>query len=177
MERIYNGLDSLIGNTPLLELKAFEKDVRILAKLELFAASGGAVAAVPATPVKPTVEKASIPVKPDTVKMEMNAPAPAAAVKKAIRGWNEIAERTVGDDGFLLSFMKMAKGYATSDKRLLVVFPNELAMDMISGANIKATLSSVVNIETQSAYTENDVIYQVTTSADKSEETDLDEFE
>ncbi len=42
MERIYNGLDSLIGNTPLLELKAFEKDVRILAKLELFNPAGSA---------------------------------------------------------------------------------------------------------------------------------------
>jgi hypothetical protein len=59
----------------------------------------------------------------------------------------------------------------------LILFPNELAMDMLEGANIKATLSSVVNVETQSAYTPNDVIYQVSTSADKSVETDLDDFE
>ena len=144
-----------------------------LAKLELFAASGGTVSAVSASKVEE---------KRETFEQETSPPQATPRIssvitKKAVRGWNEIAERTVGDDGFLLSFLRMAKGYATSDKKLLVVFPNELALDMVDGADIKGTLCSVVNIETQGTYTQNDVIYQVASSADKATETDLDEFE
>ena len=148
-----------------------------LSKLELLAASGGTFSARQTEEAKPPKNKPAEPEKQADPKPNESIAATAAVTRKAIRGWNEIAERTVGDDGFLLSFLKMAKGYATSDKKLLILFPNELAMDMLEGANIKATLSSVVNVETQSAYTPNDVIYQVSTSADKSVETDLDDFE
>lgn len=147
-----------------------------LAKLELFAASGG-TAAVSIPQTKPTVEIKAEFSKQENTRVQDNLQASTLPTKKAIRGWNEIAERSVGDDGFLLSFLKMAKGYATSDKKLLVAFPNELALDMVDGANIKGTLCSVVNIETQSKYTQNDVIYQVTNLANKASETDLDEFE
>ena len=148
-----------------------------LSKLELFAASGGTVPAVSTTMPKVAAEKLPEPAKAVDTKTKSDAPATSAVTKKTIRGWKEIAERTVGDDGFLLSFLKMAKGYASSDNKLLIVFPNDLAMDMVNGANIKSTLCSVVNIETQSAYTQNDIVYQVATSADQAMETDLDEFE
>lgn len=148
-----------------------------LSKLELSVASGGAVSVSSIPEIKSVKSKPEAPVDQTLSKPEASTSAASAITKKAIRGWNEIAERTVGDDGFLLSFMKMAKGYATSDKKLLVLFQNELAMDMLAGANIKGTLCSVVNIETQSAYTQNDIIYQVATAEDKATETDLDDFE
>ena len=148
-----------------------------LSKLELFAASGGAVSAVSTQKTESAFEIKTEAPKQEHPKPQATSSASTVITQKSIRGWNEIAERTVGDDGFLLSFLKLAKAYATSDKKLLVTFPNELAMDMVDGANIKGTLCSVVNIETQSAYTQNDVIYRVTTSADKAMETDLDDFE
>lgn len=148
-----------------------------LSKLELFAASGGAVAAVSVPKTSPSSEKIAEPRKEAAPAHEPAAPASAPITKKAVRGWNEIAERTVGDDGFLLSFMKMARGYVSSDKKLLVVFPNELALDMVDGAAIKGTLCSVVNIELQSKFTQNDIIYQVATADDKGAETDLDDFD
>ena len=148
-----------------------------LSKLELFAASGGAVAAVSVPKTSPSQKKTEEPKIQSAPTPESNATASAPVTKKAVRGWNEIAERIVGDDGFLLSFMKMAKGYVSSDKKLLVVFPNELALDMIEGASIKGTLCSVVNIELQSKFTTNDIIYQVASSSDKVSETDLDDFD
>lgn len=148
-----------------------------ISKLELFAASGGVIAPASAPKVTSASEKSTEPKKATSTLSEPSITSSAPITKKPIRGWNEIAERTVGDDGFLLSFLKMAKGYASSDKKLLVVFPNDLAMDMVDGANIKSTLCSVVNIETQSAYSQNDVIYQVATSADTLTETDLDDFD
>jgi hypothetical protein len=97
--------------------------------------------------------------------------------KKAIRGWTEIAERTVGDDGFLLSFLKMAKGYASSDGKLIVVFSNDLAKDMVEGAEIKDTLCSVVNVETQHSFSARDVFYEVASSTNDIVDGDLDEFD
>ncbi len=148
-----------------------------LSKLELFAASGGAVSAPQPQKKAPSPKQNAEPKKQSDIGAAPVAQASAAITKKAVRGWNEIAERTAPDDGFLLSFLKMAKGYVSSDKKLLVVFPNELAMDMVSGADIKGTLCSVVNIEIQGAFTPNDVIYQVASADDKATDTDLDEFE
>ena len=148
-----------------------------LSKLELYAASGGAVAVSvdkkteektqPQTVSSKQVEK---PQKPENT-------APQNTPPKAIRGWNEIAERTVGNDGFLLSFLKMARGYVSADKKLTVVFPNELAKDMIDGAGIKSVLCSVINVETQSAFHERDVMYQVSDSQNTDTYGDLDEFD
>jgi len=148
-----------------------------LSKLELFAASGGAVAAVQTPKASAATKNVEEHVKHTSGKSEATSQATHSVTKKAVRGWNEIAERTVGDDGFLLSFLKMAKGYVSSDKKLLIAFPNELAMDMVAGADIKRTLASVVNIELQSSFAEDDVIYQVATSEEKAVDTDLDDFE
>ena len=148
-----------------------------LSKLELFAASGGVVATVQPTNTVPAPKQSAKPLRQASHDATANETATENVTKKALRGWNEIAERTVGDDGFLLSFLKMAKAYVSSDKKLLVVFPNELAMDMVNGADIKGTLCSVANVETQRAFTSNDVIYQVAAASEGAMDTDLDDFE
>ena len=96
---------------------------------------------------------------------------------KPVRGWSEIASKAVGNNGYLIPFLKMARGYITADKKLTVRFPSDFALEMIERAGIKKDICLAVNLELQSAYAENDIRYEV--SADMASDTpdDLDSFE
>ena len=105
MGRIYNAADELVGNTPLLKLNRFQKelgleDVTLLAKLEYFNPAGS---------VKDRIAKAMIEdaeqaglLKPDSV----------------------IIEPTSGNTGIGLASIAAAKGY-----RIIIVMPDTMSVE------------------------------------------------
>ncbi|MBO5415535.1 MAG: DNA polymerase III subunit gamma/tau [Clostridia bacterium] len=156
-----------------------------LSKLEMAVASGAVATVKNTTSVKQT-EKKSAEAAPKAeenksahdVNSEKKAEKPASEAKtqKLIRGWSEIAGRVAGD-GYLLSFLKLAKGYTTADGKVCVKFSNDFAMEMIEKAGIKATLCSVINVELQTSYSENDIRYEVSAELGSDEPDDLDSFD
>lgn len=102
MERIYKGLDALIGNTPLLELQGFERDTRILAKLELFNPAGSAK---------------------DRVALEMINDAERRGI---IKEGSVIIEPTSGNTGIGLCAICAKRGY-----RAIIVMPDTMSRERI----------------------------------------------
>ena len=102
VERIYKGLDSLIGNTPLLELDSFETDVRILAKLELFNPAGSAK---------------------DRVALEMINDAERRGI---LSKGSVIIEPTSGNTGIGLCAICAKRGY-----RAIIVMPDTMSRERI----------------------------------------------
>ncbi len=92
---------------------------------------------------------------------------------KAVRGWTEMAERAAESKGYLVSFLKLAKAYSSSDGKICIRFPNDFALDMIDKANIKYAISTVLNVEMQTSYSENDIYYEVSTEDSAQKNDDL----
>ncbi|MBQ7383205.1 MAG: DNA polymerase III subunit gamma/tau [Clostridia bacterium] len=155
-----------------------------LSKLEMAVASGAPVTVKPVSAPKQSEKKVSSPepiaeddksVSVDSVRtVEKTVAEPKA--QKLIRGWSEIAGRAAGDS-YLLSFLKLAKGYTTADGKVCVRFSNDFAMEMIEKANIKATLCSVINVELQASYSESDIKYEVSEDIGNDTPDDLDSLE
>lgn len=100
-----------------------------------------------------------------------------SAEAKQIRGWGEIAVKAVGSNGYLIPFLKMARGYITADKKVIVRFPSDFARDMIDRAGIKRDICLAINLELQSSYSEKDIRYEVSADMTSDEIDDLDSFE
>jgi len=152
-----------------------------ISKLEMALSSGAAMRPVAKEEPKVVTEikkaEQSVPKttpKPDTAKAEVKVSAPSV---KPIRGWSEIAEKATANEGYLLSFLKMAKGYITADKKVKIKFPTDFGKDMVERAGIKARLCSVINLELQAAFSDSDISYEV--SGDMLDDTpdDLDSFD
>ena len=153
-----------------------------LSKLEIAVSTGGSTRVAETAVVaqkKDLVSKAEKTEKVETkvvVKKADSAPAPVG-LAKAIRGWQEIAKRTVGEDMYLLSFLKIAKGYTTAEGKVSVRFPNDFALEMIDKAGIKERLCSVLNVELQTSFEARDIVYEVSTDKGKDAPDDLDSFD
>lgn len=104
MAKIYNSIDELIGNTPLLELKRLEKELglsaRILAKIEYFNPTGS---------VKDRIAKAMI----------TEAEADGTLVPGSV-----IIEPTSGNTGIGLASVAAARGY-----RSIIVMPDTMSVE------------------------------------------------
>ena len=96
---------------------------------------------------------------------------------KQVRGWGEIAAKAVGNNGYLIPFLKMARGYITADKKISIRFPSDFALEMIDRAGIKRDICLAINIELQSSYSENDIRYEVSADMASDASDDLDSFE
>lgn len=153
-----------------------------ISKLEMAVASGAVVSSEPNAVTRKTESK------PEE-KKEVTVPTVAVndsrsekitvsdkTSAKQIRGWSEIAGRAAGD-GYLLSFLKLARGYTTGDGRVSVRFPNDFALEMIDKAGIKKTLCSVINVELQTSFSENDILYEVSSNTGTEEPDELDSFD
>lgn len=104
MNRIYNNLTELIGNTPLMQLNKFTHkyapDVKILAKLEMFNPAGSAKDRVAAMMIE-TAEKEGI-----------------------LAPGGTIIEPTSGNTGIALAAIAAAKGY-----RMILVMPDTMSLE------------------------------------------------
>ncbi|MDD4414459.1 MAG: cysteine synthase A [Oscillospiraceae bacterium] len=104
MSRIYKSLIELIGNTPLLELKNYEKrhklNARLLCKLEYFNPAGS---------VKDRIAKAMVE---------------DAEVKGLLKEGSVIVEPTSGNTGIGLASVAAAKGY-----RITLTMPDTMSME------------------------------------------------
>ena len=104
MSRIYTSSESLIGNTPLLELKHLEEEfglhARLLAKLEFFNPGGSAKDRVASRMIADAEEKGLL--KPGSV----------------------IIEPTSGNTGIGLAAVGAAKGY-----RVIIVMPDTMSIE------------------------------------------------
>ena len=102
MERVYNSIEYLIGNTPLVELHGFESNVRILAKVEAFNPAGSAK---------------------DRVALEMITDAEARGL---IKKGSVIIEPTSGNTGIGICALSAVKGY-----RAIIVMPDTMSPERI----------------------------------------------
>lgn len=104
MSKIYTSVESLIGNTPLLELKRIEQEYalpsRILAKLEYFNPAGSAKDRIAASMIADAEEKGLL--KPGSV----------------------IIEPTSGNTGIGLAAVAASKGYRT-----IIVMPETMSVE------------------------------------------------
>lgn len=104
MSKIYTSVESLIGNTPLLELKRIEQEydlsARILAKLEYFNPAGSAKDRIGASMIANAEKKGLL--KPGSV----------------------IIEPTSGNTGIGLSAVAASKGY-----RVIIVMPETMSIE------------------------------------------------
>ena len=153
-----------------------------LSKLELAVASGGAVFAPKAQSVKAETPNAAenevASTKPIEASAEKSSVASAtASERKVIRAWNEIAEKSVGGDGFLLSFLKLAKAYVDGNQRVSIHFANDFAKEMIEKAQIKANISAALSAEMQRGVSESDITYCLSDASDLVVDDDLADFE
>ena len=153
-----------------------------LSKLELAVISGGAVFAQNAkiNTVADSIaesKKTSSVREEEPKKEQLASSVPVPIKRKVIRSWNEIAEKSVGGDGFLLSFLKLAKAYVDEDNKVSVHFANDFAKEMIEKAQIKANLSASLSVEMQMAVSERDITFCLSDSTDVDVADDLSDFE
>ena len=152
-----------------------------LSKLEMAIATGSFVraAAEPVHTVEkkvPVIEQKKTSEAEKTVEKTEKAVTPDAPAR-VIRGWGEIAKRAVGEDGYLLSFLKIAKGYVTAERKVSVRFPNDFALEMIDKAGVKERLCSVLNVELQTSFDARDIVYEVSSDVGGTAPDDLDSFD
>ena len=100
MAKIYQSIDQLVGNTPLLELKSFSADARILAKLEYLNPAGS---------VK------------DRVALQMILDAEERGLLKP---GATIIEPTSGNTGIGLAAIAPGRGY-----KVIIVMPDSMSME------------------------------------------------
>ena len=104
MSKIYTSMDQLIGNTPLLEMKGFEKaydlQAKLIAKVELFNATGSVKDRVALSMINDAEEKGLL--KPGSV----------------------IIEPTSGNTGIGLAAVGNAKGY-----RVILTMPETMSVE------------------------------------------------
>ncbi|MBO5845353.1 MAG: DNA polymerase III subunit gamma/tau [Clostridia bacterium] len=154
-----------------------------LSKLEMaIAAGGGARVVSEAVAVSENKSAASdvkkVPVAEALKKQSSPEPTPSSvAPARVIRGWQEIAKRTVGEDVYLLSFLKTAKGYVMPDGKVSVRFSNDFALEMVDRAGIKERLCSMLNVELQASFDARDISYEVSADKGESVSDDLDSFD
>ena len=153
-----------------------------ISKLELALSSGATIVKADAD-IHPIEKKA--PEEPKKTSDDGAAtPARSAAdtsgeqvKRKILRGWSEIAERSVGSDGYLLSFLKLAKAYVDSDGKVSIRFSNDFAKEMIEKAQIKHSICAVISSAQGRALSENDLIYELAMGSDADDVDDLDSFD
>jgi DNA polymerase-3 subunit gamma/tau len=153
-----------------------------LSKLELAVASGGAVFASKAQNVNVETANGADDEVASTKPIEISAEKPSVASatvseRKVIRAWNEIAEKSVGGDGFLLSFLKLAKAYVDGNQRVSIYFANDFAKEMIEKAQIKANISAALSAELQRGVSESDITYCLSDASELVVDDDLSDFE
>ena len=185
VKRIVAEMTLIKMSDPALDFEADSLASRI-SRLEVALASGN-IASVKSTAqkVSPAEENTAAEIKTapqSAVKKEevkqsaANLPRSKPSAKQ-VRGWTEIAERAVGSDGYLLSFLKFARAFITSEGKVCVRFSSDFAMERISEANIKGTICSVINVELQSSFAENDIYYEVSSELGEDTADDLASFE
>lgn len=163
-----------------------------ISKLEVAIASGATLRPTETERIERVyVENSDIklPVTPDEDKAEGIKDIPEASAKnkidslvpvieaKPVRGWGEIASKAVGNNGYLIPFLKMARGHITVDKKLIIKFPSDFALEMIDRAGIKKDICLAINLELQTAFSETDVRYEVSADMATDAVDDLDSFE
>ncbi len=80
---------------------------------------------------------------------------------RALRGWNEIAEKAAEGNGSVLGFLKMAKAFAGVDGKIYIRFPNDFAKGMVDRPQVKEALRAAICITLQKNVTENDILFGI----------------
>ena len=96
--------------------------------------------------------------------------------KRLLRSWAEMVEKSVGADGYLLSFLKLSKAYVDDEGEISVRFTNDFAKEMIEKAQIKASICAAVSSELQRSVSEAQLIYEVAETSEEDLGDDLDQF-
>lgn len=93
---------------------------------------------------------------------------------KTLRGWSEICDKAVGDNGAALGFLKMAKALTDGDK-VYIRFPNDFARSMVDKPELREALRVAICTVGQRSIVASDVIFGIFEGNEDSI-SELDEF-
>ena len=91
---------------------------------------------------------------------------------KALRGWNEIAEKAAAGDMAVLPFLKMAKVFTDSRGKIYVRYPNDFAKNMVDNANMADSIHAAICLELKRDIAPNDLVFGILEGTE-----DLTEFD
>ncbi len=80
---------------------------------------------------------------------------------KALRGWNEIAEKAAAGDMRVLPFLKMAKVFVDDSGRIYIRFPNDFAKNMVDNANISESIYAAICLELKREVAPQDIVFGI----------------
>ena len=110
-------------------------------------------------------ETVSAPVPEQTVEKTEITETPLTEIKddtlKALRGWNEIAEKAAAGDMAVLPFLKMARAFYDANGRIYVRYPNEFAKNMVDSAGVTESILAAACIELKRSIAPQDMIFGV----------------
>ena len=93
---------------------------------------------------------------------------------KAMRGWNEIAEKAAAGDIAVLPFLKMAKAFSDANGKIYVRFPNDFAKSMVERAGVTDGIIAALCINLGRKIEPADVIFGVLVGDE--DDTELDDL-
>ena len=80
---------------------------------------------------------------------------------KALRGWNEIAEKAAAGDMRVLPFLKMARAFSDGNGKIYVRYPNDFAKKMVENAGVTDSILAAACIELKRSIAPQDMIFGV----------------
>ena len=145
------------------------------------ALASGAYATPQATSVKADVKQddfkkaESVAPKPDkkSEKAEQaHSTTAQAPVLKALRGWNEIAEKAAQGDVSLLPFLKMMRAFTDENGKIYAKYPNEFVKDMVESARADDAILAAIRIELKRDVMREDLIFDFLAGDEAEDELD-----
>ena len=101
---------------------------------------------------------------------------PSPTTMKAIRGWNEIAERATASDASLKGFLKQARAYISEDGKVHVRFQNDFAKGWFDTPQMRDNVRAAINMITQKNVADADLMLSVVDGSEDASDLDGLEF-
>ena len=148
-----------------------------ISKLENAVAVGGRTMAIAATNdniSKPAVISADDAPSVDNESIKADSPKLTVGddMLKALRGWNEIAEKAAAGDMAVLPFLKMARAFSDAQGKLYIRYPNDFAKRMVDNAGIADSILAAACIELKRDIAPQDIVFGILEGTE-----DLTEFD
>jgi DNA polymerase-3 subunit gamma/tau len=91
---------------------------------------------------------------------------------KALRGWNEIAEKAAAGDVSLLPFLKMTKAFTDSNGKIYVRYPNTFVKNMVDSAHAEDAIVAAIRLELKTDVARENICFSILDSGEATDEFD-----
>ena len=145
-----------------------------ISKLENAVAMGGVTPRISAVQAEQPQEKELQKKDSDIAQVAEPPKQSADDTLKAMRGWNEIAEKAAAGDIAVLPFLKMAKAFSDANGKIYVRFPNDFAKSMVERAGVTDGIIAALCINLGRKIEPADVIFGVLVGDE--DDTELDDL-